>query len=120
MGYYNIKLDSDAKKLCTIVTHFGKYQYLRLPIGKVAWEVQYLYDVKRIITAMAYYIPTVNIRLFSPKFYFDEQHGGSYHMERGMTRSTLGDGTTLTFPYQQGSKLSMMLKSSQIPTCWPT
>jgi hypothetical protein len=33
MGYYTIKLDSDAQKLCTIVTSFGNYQYLRLPMG---------------------------------------------------------------------------------------
>jgi hypothetical protein len=28
MGYYTIKLDSDAQKLFTIGTPFGKYQYL--------------------------------------------------------------------------------------------
>jgi hypothetical protein len=32
-GYYTIKLDSDAPKFITIVTPFGKYQYLRLPMG---------------------------------------------------------------------------------------
>jgi hypothetical protein len=26
MGYYTINLDSDAQKVCTIVTPFGKYQ----------------------------------------------------------------------------------------------
>jgi hypothetical protein len=33
MGYNTIKLDSDAQKVCTIVTPFGNYQYLRLPMG---------------------------------------------------------------------------------------
>jgi hypothetical protein len=83
-----------------------------LGIGKVTWEVQDFYGVKRTITTMAYYVPTVNIRLFSPKVYFEKQNGGSYHMERGITRLTLGGGTPLTFPYQPGSKLPMMLTSN--------
>jgi hypothetical protein len=83
-----------------------------LGMGKVTWEVQDSYCIKNTITEMAYYVPTANIRCFSSKVYFDEQNGGSDHMERGMTRLTLGDGTPLTFPYQQGSKLSMMLTSS--------
>jgi hypothetical protein len=33
MGYYTIKLDSDAHKLCTILTPFGKYQYFRLTMS---------------------------------------------------------------------------------------
>jgi hypothetical protein len=33
MGYFTIKLDSDAQKLCNVVTPLGKYQYLRLPMG---------------------------------------------------------------------------------------
>jgi hypothetical protein len=35
MGYYHIKLDAGAQKLCTIVFpwHMGKYKYKRLPIG---------------------------------------------------------------------------------------
>jgi hypothetical protein len=33
MGYYTIRLDPDAQKCCTIVAHFGKYQYLRLTTG---------------------------------------------------------------------------------------
>jgi hypothetical protein len=33
MGYYTIRPHPDSQKLCTISTPFGKYQYLRLPIG---------------------------------------------------------------------------------------
>jgi hypothetical protein len=83
-----------------------------LGMGKVKWEVQYFYCVKRTITTMAYYVATDNIRLFSPKVYFDEQSGESYNMENGMTRLTLGDGTPLAFPYQPDSKIPMMLTSS--------
>jgi hypothetical protein len=35
MGYYHIKLDDDAQKLCTIVFPWKmeKYKYKRLPMG---------------------------------------------------------------------------------------
>ena len=33
MGYYHIQLNPDARKYCTIVLPWGKYEYLRLPMG---------------------------------------------------------------------------------------
>jgi hypothetical protein len=42
IGYYHIKLDADAQKLCTIVFpwHMGKYKYKRLPMGiKIAPDI---------------------------------------------------------------------------------
>ena len=32
MGYYTIKLDPDASRICTIIFTWGKYYYLRLPM----------------------------------------------------------------------------------------
>ena len=33
MGYYTIRLDGDAQKICTIILPWGKYSYQRLPMG---------------------------------------------------------------------------------------
>ncbi|MGH7974544.1 MAG: RNase H-like domain-containing protein, partial [bacterium] len=33
MGYFTIRLDKEAQDLCTIVTPWGNYRYLRLPLG---------------------------------------------------------------------------------------
>ena len=32
MGYYHIRLDPDAQRICTLVLPWGKYKYLRLPM----------------------------------------------------------------------------------------
>jgi hypothetical protein len=33
MGYYNIHLDPNVATLCTLILPWGKYKYLRLPMG---------------------------------------------------------------------------------------
>ena len=33
MGYYHIQLNPDARKYCTVILPWGKYEYLRLPMG---------------------------------------------------------------------------------------
>ena len=33
MGYYHIRLSPNSSKLCTVVFPWGKYEYLRLPMG---------------------------------------------------------------------------------------
>jgi hypothetical protein len=44
MGYYHIKIDADAQKLCTIEFpwNIGKYKYKRLPMSiKIAWFLMF-------------------------------------------------------------------------------
>jgi hypothetical protein len=33
MGYYTIRLDPDASKICMVIFPWGKYSYKRLPMG---------------------------------------------------------------------------------------
>ena len=33
MGYYTIRLDPEASRICTIIFPWGKYSYMRLPMG---------------------------------------------------------------------------------------
>jgi hypothetical protein len=33
MGYYTIRLDPDASRICTVILPWGKYSYKRLPMG---------------------------------------------------------------------------------------
>jgi hypothetical protein len=41
MGYYTIRLDGDAQKICTIILPWGKYSYMHLPTYGYGWFPQY-------------------------------------------------------------------------------
>jgi hypothetical protein len=55
MGYYHIKLDADAQKICTIVFPWGKFKYKRLPMGiKIALDV-FQNVINKLVQVMEYF-----------------------------------------------------------------
>jgi hypothetical protein len=60
MGYYHIPLDLEVQKLCTtIILHWGKYQYKRLPMGvKTSPDI-----FQRIMHELLEYIPNIQVYL---------------------------------------------------------
>jgi hypothetical protein len=77
--------------------------------GEVDWKIQDVFGIVRSIKTTAYYVPEASVRLFSPQIYFLKWKHGSYLMDHAGTRLTLKDGTSLTFPYNSGSSLPLML-----------
>jgi hypothetical protein len=58
-SYYQIKLDADAQKLCTIVFPWGKYKYKRLPMGiKIAISPDVFQNVMSKLTQDMEYVKT--------------------------------------------------------------
>jgi hypothetical protein len=45
MGYYTIRFNPDASKICTIIFPWGKYSYKRLPMGIAGSGSQHLYGL---------------------------------------------------------------------------
>jgi hypothetical protein len=81
-------------------------------VGTVEWKVQDLFGAVRSIKTDAYYVPDAGVRLFSPQVYFQKHKRGSYTVDHEKTILELIDGTTLHFPYQDGSNLPMMLTAA--------
>ncbi len=83
-------------------------------IGTVEFTIRDLFGVVRTIHTRAYYVPKATIRLFSPQSYFQEQDAGSCMVTSKCMVLTLADGTSLEFPYNNGSNLPLMLPDHQV------
>ena len=54
MGYYTIRLDPMAVKMCTIIFLFGKYSYLRLPMGMSGLADIFQAEMMELMEALEY------------------------------------------------------------------
>ena len=92
--------------------------------GTVKWRIEDQNGTVEDIETMAYYIPTANIRLFSPQIYITEQHRKqktNCHLlldKSGITLTT-AKGVALNFPIQHGSNLPFMLTEKALKRSTP-
>jgi hypothetical protein len=82
--------------------------------GTVEWKIQDLFGTVRSIKTKAFYVPDASVRLFSPQAYFFKNIRSSLFLNHKMTTLTLGCGTALQFPYNEGSSLPLMLTTKAL------
>ena len=64
MMYYCFELDEESKKLCTIITEFGAFQYTRMPMGvsiSPFYAQQYIEQILKDIPEAEVYIDDVGL-----------------------------------------------------------
>jgi hypothetical protein len=54
MGYYSIRLDPMAVKMCTIIFPFGTYSYLRMPMGMSGSADTFQAEMMDVMEALEY------------------------------------------------------------------
>jgi hypothetical protein len=54
MGYYTIKLDPDASKICTIIFPWEKCSYKQLPMGIVGSPDIFLWKMSELMESLEY------------------------------------------------------------------
>jgi len=54
MGYYTIRLDPDASKICTIIFPWGKYSYKQLPMGIAGSPDIFQADMMKLMESLEY------------------------------------------------------------------
>ena len=77
-------------------------------VGWVEWTVRDAFGQAAIIRTRAYYVPSSNIRLFSPQSYFGLHERGHAYLDHRKLIFTTADDRELEFPYNPCSFLPLM------------
>ena len=82
--------------------------------GPLAWDIEDACGARRHVETQRCFIPTANIRLFSPQVCLEEQHrkGNAHchmHSDANEVALRLADHTDLRFLIQPGNDLPIML-----------
>ena len=72
MGYYHILLTPNASRLCTVVLPWGKYEYLRLPMGLCKSPDIFQEKMSKLMVGLDFAQAYLNTLLLFTKGNFDE------------------------------------------------
>jgi hypothetical protein len=75
MGYYTIRLDPTAAKMCTIIIPWGKYSYQRLPMGFAGLADIFQAEMGNLMAALEYIRAYIDNLLVVTKSSHDDHLG---------------------------------------------
>ncbi len=76
MGYYTIRLYSDASKICTIIFPWGKYSYKQLPMGIVDFPDIFQGKMSELMESLEYVRAYFDYLLFISKLSLEDHFSG--------------------------------------------
>jgi hypothetical protein len=82
--------------------------------GTAEWKLQDSFGMVWLVNTKAFYVPDTIMRLFSPQAYFFKNKRVSLFLNNERTTLTLGCGTALQFPYNEGSSLPLLLMTKAL------
>ena len=74
MGHHKIRLDPDTQKICTINIPWGKYSYLRLPMGIAGSSNIFQKKMTNLMEKLEYVCTYINDLLVITNSTFDDHH----------------------------------------------
>jgi hypothetical protein len=86
-------------------------------IGTVEWPIVDIFGRCRTVSTQTYYVPTADIRLFSPQTFFQENGEGKCAVDYATITLTSPDDFELQFPFHPNSNLPLkfMLLQKAVP-----
>jgi Reverse transcriptase (RNA-dependent DNA polymerase) len=82
MGYYHIKLSPSTSKLCTVIFHWGKYEYLCLPMGLCNSPDIFQEKINDLMSGLEFAQAYIDDLLIISRSSFEEH---LYHLEQTFT-----------------------------------
>jgi hypothetical protein len=101
---------------CSQIKGFAEHTSPIEGIGWIEWPIVDMLGNVALIRTSGYYVPSADIRLFSPQTYFQEQGNGKGTFDKDKITLHLPSGTDLEFPYHCCSNLPYMIVNPHKPT----